>query len=264
MFKKIKSYAAVVWQLIIADLTAYSSSRYINELIDSLFWTATTLIISGKLLPSFGVRSDFGIFVAAGIPASRCLFQVYPRAINIVLDLMSNKALTYDLTLPIPSWLAIARIPLSSFIRSMMLSVFAFPFSLFFVWDQFNYTQFSFIKFSTILTMSALFCSAFGLIIASIVHDADELGSIWSRAILPLWSMGGFQFSFNVMLSKMPFFGYLSLLNPVIYMMEGMRVAILGQSDYLPFWQCVTALLIFTIIFSCIGIKKMLKRLDSV
>ncbi len=264
MLKKIKSYASVVWQLIIADLTAYSSSRYINELIDSFFWTATTLVVSGKLLSSFGMKPGFGIFVATGVPVSRCLFQIYPRATAIIIDLMSNKAITYDLSLPIPSWLAIFRIALSSFVRSMLLSIPALPFGLIFTWDEFNFATFSFFKFSLILCLSGILCSVFGLIIASMVTNTDELSSTWNRIIFPMWLLGGFQFSWATVNLKVPWLGFVSLFNPIIYAMEGMRAATLGQEGYISFWLCVGVLTAFSIIFGYVGVRRMLKRLDSV
>jgi ABC-2 type transport system permease protein len=264
MFKKAQQYSCTLWHLLHVDLIAYTSSRYINELIDSLMWTAITLVVSAKLLTAPGLPSNFGIFTAATIPAVRCLFQVYPRTTAMIIDLMSNKAITYDITLPIPSWLAISRIAISSFIRSMMLSVFSLPFGLIFVWNEFNQIFFSLPHFTLILVMSALVQSFFSLLIASYVTTAEQLASTWSRVIFPIWLLGCWQFTWASMLQKMPWIAYASLLNPVVYTMEGMRAAVLGQTGNLPYWNCIAALCIFTLIFAYISIKNMKKRLDCV
>ncbi len=264
MFEKFKAYTAVVWQLIKIDLIAYSSTRYLHELIDSFFWASTTLVVSANLLTSFGMRPGFGIFVATGIPATRCLFQIYARSTSTIVDLMSNKAITYDLTLPIPSWLALMRIIFSSFIRSMMLSLPALPFALLFTWREFDIAQFSLVKYLLILTLCSLFCGAFGLFISSSVQTTEEISSIWNRIVSPMWMLGGFQFSWITMMQKIPWLGYLTLINPFLYAMEGMRASVLGQAGYLPYWVCAIVLILSTLVSGYFGIRKMSKRLDCV
>ena len=264
MFTKLRLYTTIIWHLIKADLIAYSSSRYLHELIDSFFWATTILVVSGKLLTSFGVRPGFGIFMAAGIPATRCLFQIHSRATATIVDLMHNKTITYELILPIPSWLAFIRIILSSFIRSLLLSVPALPFGLLFTWHEFNPAHFSFLHYSVILILCALFCSAFGLLIASSVTTTEEISSIWNRIVAPMWMLGGFQFSCTTIMQQIPWLGYVVLANPFLYAMEGMRSAILGPNGYLPFWLCCTVLTFSTLLSSCLSIRAMKKRLDCV
>ena len=260
----LNQYARVVLQLIKVDLFAYTASRYLNELIDSFFWTAVTLLVSGKLLSTFGMKAGFGIFVAAGIPTTRCLFQVYPRATATIIDLMSNKAITYELTLPIPTWLVFVRIICSSFIRNLLLSVPALPFCLLLTWDEFQPAVFCASKFAIILCLSALCCSTLGLVLASIVTDCEQLSSAWNRILSPMWMLGCFQFSWTNIALKMPWLGYFILANPITYAMEGTRVAILGQPGFLPFWNCVGALIMFSLAFGYIGVTNMQKRLDCV
>lgn len=45
IFSNLTHYTQVIWQLIKVDLLAYSSSRYLHDLIDSFFWTTTTLVV---------------------------------------------------------------------------------------------------------------------------------------------------------------------------------------------------------------------------
>ncbi|MBM3894590.1 hypothetical protein FJ366_03285 [Candidatus Dependentiae bacterium] len=264
MLKKIKSYSSVLWQLILADLVGYSSSRYLKDLLDSFFWIATTLFVSGKLLGSFGIAPGFGIFVATGVPATRCLFQIYGRTTTVIIDFLSNKSISYDITLPIPSWLAIFRIALSSCIRNLLLSLPALPFGLIFVWDEFNPATVCILKYILILFLTAFCCATLGLLIASVTNSAEELGSIWNRILSPMWMLGGFQFPWSTLNAKISFLGKLALLNPMTYAMEGIRSTILGPEKFLSFWLCVVALIVFSTLFSYFGIKRMAKKLDSV
>ena len=60
------------------------------------------------------------------------------------------------------------------------------------------------------------------------------------------------------------FSGYLHLVNPLLYVMEGMRAATLGQEGYLPFWFSLAGLTIFTVGFAWDAIRRLQKRLDCV
>jgi ABC-type polysaccharide/polyol phosphate export permease len=84
------------------------------------------------------------------------------------------------------------------------------------------------------------------------------------RFIFPLWYLGGFQFSWKIFYKVSPSFAYLNLANPMTYVMEAMRGAILGQEDYIAFWYCMLALLFFSTICWFFALKKLKNRLDFV
>jgi ABC-type polysaccharide/polyol phosphate export permease len=67
-----------------------------------------------------------------------------------------------------------------------------------------------------------------------------------------------------VLADKSPWFAYASLINPQLYIMEGMRAAILGQTGYLNFWLCAGMTLFFSIICGAHAIVKIQRRLDFV
>ena len=91
-----------------------------------------------------------------------------------------------------------------------------------------------------------------------------RLENAFMRIVYPLWFLGGFQFSWKVLHDCSPTLATLNLLNPYVYSMESMRAAALGQHDYLPFWYCIGALVLFTIMFASWGIIRLKKRLDFI
>jgi hypothetical protein len=84
------------------------------------------------------------------------------------------------------------------------------------------------------------------------------------RFVYPLWVFGGYQYSYAVLANKNPWFAYISLINPQLYIMEGMRAAILGQEGYLNFWLCAGMTFFFSIICGIHAIFKIKRRLDFV
>jgi len=75
---------------------------------------------------------------------------------------------------------------------------------------------------------------------------------------------GGYMYSWYAVYHVSPLIGYAHLINPVLYVMEGMRAAVLGQEGYLPFWFSFTALFAFTVVIAWDALRRLRKRLDCV
>ena len=84
------------------------------------------------------------------------------------------------------------------------------------------------------------------------------------RFVYPLWFLGGFQYSWQVLYDFSPLFAYVSLLNPVLYVMEGTRAAILGQEGSLNFWLCILMLIFFTLLCGWHALKQLKRQLDYI
>ena len=257
------SYLPVLKHMLYADYLTFKG-EYVNTLIDNLIWTCINVVIMGYLLTGFGIRADFGLFTAATGGAVNCMFQVFPRAVSFLSDIIGNKVITYETTLPIPSWLAIARVGFSDALQSFSVAIVAAPIGLLFVWDQFNAAHVAPLWFISMLVASAFFFGFFGLFLASLIKDMSKIRGIWMRVMFPLWFLGGFQFTWQVMYAKAPLLAYVLLLNPFLYTMEGMRASVMGQAGSLPLPVCLTATLSFTLVCGFIGVRQVTKRLDCV
>ena len=91
-----------------------------------------------------------------------------------------------------------------------------------------------------------------------------QIGNVWMRFIFPLYVFGGFQFTWYTLYNFSPRFAVLNLFNPMLYGIEGMRGAILGQQGYLPFWYCAGALVVLTALFFVVGYRRLKKQLDFI
>lgn len=263
MLKKIISSLPVFGQLLYSDILVFRPS-YLGRLFDFFLYVAITVFVMGRLLTKLGMRSDFGMFTAATGVAVAGIFEIFPHAMVIIADITGNKIISYDIALPIPSWMAVARVGFSNAIRIFMLSVFAFPFALPFIWHEFDSALFSLIWFVALLVSNALLFGFFGLFLSNMVPTMNHLEAMWVRVIFPLWTLGCFQFTWQVLHETYPVFAYLMFLNPFMYPMEGMRAAILGQAGSLPPWLCFFATCVFALLCGVIGVRGILKRLDAV
>ena len=263
MFNNVQSSLQVLGHMLRADFLIFKPA-YKNRLIDFGIYVSIMIVVMGYLMTSLGLRADFGIFMAATLVAVGPMFDVFPCAITLVSDIVGNKVISYDITLPIPSWLAVARIGLANALIGIAVSIFSLPFGLVFVWQQFNPANFSPFWFLVLLLSNAFFYGYFGLFVASFIKDIPSIRSVWMRVMFPLWMLGGFQFTWELLYAKSPMCAYAILLNPFLYTMEGVRAAVLGQAGSLPMWVCFIVPVGLTFLFGTIGVRRILKKLDAV
>jgi ABC-2 type transport system permease protein len=232
-----------------------------GRFINSLIWSGLMLLVFEYIMPQMGLKG-VGPFMAAGAVASLGFFDVAENAIKFIADLEGNRSISYYLTLPASQSMVFVRLAISNAIQAMSLSIFLLPLYKLILWNSFSFAHFSIGKFILIFVVNNLFFGFFSLYLASVVESMEKVNNMWVRIIYPLWWLGCFQFSWATLNAAVPYISKLSLLNPMTYVMEGMRAAILGQEQFLNFWSCLLAVVIFTILIGLIGIRKLKQRLD--
>ena len=256
-------YFNVFKNLLKIDLKLFGEIFW-DKVIDLFIWVTCTILIMGYVMPLLGLASDYGVFQLAGLVASAGLFEVFPSVMNLVSDFEGDRLISYELILPAPSLLIFIKIITNYALSAIILGLCVVPMGKLILWNQFDLTQINIIQFALMLIMSGIFYGVFTLWISSLCKSVSRVGNVWMRFIFPLWFLGGFQFSWNVLYKLAPKLANINLLNPMTYIMEGMRAALLGQTGYISVWFCIAALSVFIMIFSCIAIKRLKKRLDFV
>ncbi len=259
----ISSYFRTLYYILATDMRVLSRTVG-DKIIDLLIWVISVAAVTIYLLPSFGVDASYGAFLIVGMAASAGLFEQYFSATQLVSDFEGNRIISFYLTLPMPSWLVLIAYMLFYLINSFLLGFCVIPISKVLFWHHFSLAQLSIFKYIVMLVLTSLFYATFTLWLSGTVPSLERIGSAWMRFVYPLWVFGGYQYSYTVLADKSPWFAYASLINPQLYIMEGMRAAILGQEGYLNFWLCVSMTLFFSIICGAHAIVKIKRRLDFV
>ncbi|MFQ6673393.1 MAG: ABC transporter permease [Fidelibacterota bacterium] len=96
-----------------------------------------------------------------------------------------------------------------------------------------------------LLLVSAAFSSA-GLILGILAESWDNIATMVNFLIMPLIFLGGVFYSINMLPG---IWRTLSMMNPIYYVINGLRYSVLGVGDS-PFWIALTAALMMTVLFS--------------
>jgi hypothetical protein len=257
------SYVTVCKNLIAIDLITFKQ-MFIDKFIDLSIWIVLTTIVTSYIMPYFGLAVDFGVFQLGGLIAAAGLFELYANTVDLVSDFEGDRVISYNLTLAIPSWVAIASKAAYYFIIYTILALLMIPIGKLCLWNQFDLTLVDYPKlFLSILVLSG-FYACFVLWVASMITNMAKMGNVWSRFIFPMWFLGGFQFSWIAFYKTLPAIALINLINPMIYITEAVRVALLGQEGFINFWACLLAIIIFAALSFYLGIMGLKKRLDFI
>ncbi len=250
-------------ELLCTDL-AILRKMIADKVINLLIWVVANCLIFGYLMPAFGLTSTYSGFILAGLSASAGMFEVFPGASALINDFEGDQVYSYYLTLPMPSWLVWLRSILYYAIGASFMAIFVLPVGKLVLWNQVNLQHFNIVKFIIVFLLSNLFFGAFTLWITSCLKNMLKMQNVWMRFVFPVWFLGCYQFSWYVLYNKWPLLAYINLLNPITYIMEGIRGSILGQEGYIPWIYCCIALVLFIGLCSWRSIKSLKKRLDFV
>jgi len=249
--------------LLIADLIVYFTILK-KKFLDICIYVGITISIMGYVMPALGLSKQYGVFQLVSLIAAMGLLDVYANVSGLVADFEGDFALSYQLTLPIPTRLILLKIVCYYALTGIIVSFLVLPLGKLILWNQFDLTKISIIKFLIIVITANLFYGVYTLWLASMISSMKQIGQVWTRYNFPLYFLGCSQFSWETLYNQAPILAYINLLNPVTLIMEGTRAAFLGQDGYLPFWYCTLGLTGFILLYGLHALVRLKKRLDFV
>ena len=246
------------------DLFKYYKKSLINDVINKTTWISCVLIISTYIWPKVGMSEGFGVFMALGSLVSCSFWDSWGVSAQFVSDLEGSREIDYYLTLPISSRLFFIKQIVFYTLRSMVPTALMLPLSKLILGHRLDFGQLNIGQFVAIFVMTNIFCATLSLLMTSLVKNMSSIDNVSIRFLFPMWFFGGSQFSWMTFYAVSPYFAYFNLCNPLLYAMEAMHVAFLGQSGYLPFEPCIMMLVLFSLVFGYMGMCRLMRHLDCV
>src|SRR5690348_9066554 len=191
MMQKLKNYSQTIFALLSADFAIFKN-EYKDKLINIAIITHVQIVVTLYIMPYFGLKSDFTAFMVGSWLASAVLFEGYSFIATLVSDLSSEKKITYELLLPIPSWLVFVKLVTSFALQSIASSIIILPIAKLFLGNQLSLAHISPINLILMFFVNAFFIGAFCLALSSIIEHMGQMETAWVRFLFPLWFLGGF------------------------------------------------------------------------
>lgn len=200
---------------------------WVQTIIPPVITTALYFVIFGNLIGSqIGDMEGHRYidFITPGLIMMTVITNAYANVVSSFYGSKFQGNVAEMLVSPMPNWIILAGFVSGGVARGLAVGLAVTLVSLFFSTLS---VQHIFITFTIVLLTSVLFSLA-GVINAVYAKSFDDITIIPTFVLTPLTYLGGVFYSITMLT---PFWQNVSLLNPVLYMVNGFRYGILGTSD---------------------------------
>lgn len=191
------------------------------------------------------------------------ILLTFKLSIDLLFDLENERCIEYQMLILRPPLILIQKMIFAALFAALILLPY-YPCAKLLLGNFFVTDHLSFTAFFGMLLASTLMASSYNHLIAVGLKSSDNLGKIWRRLNVPLFNLGGFLIPWYAMSKWSPLLGRLVLCNPLLYVTEGFRSAILGSEAFIPVHLCIGALITASCIFGAATIILFKRRMDHI
>ncbi len=184
-------------------------------------------------------------------------------AMKLLFDCEKKRFINYQLRVLDPKFIILERLVFITLYAFMLLLPF-FPIVKLMLGANFNTLHISWIATFFMLFLGTLCCSAYLLLALCILPSSKHISSLWMRVNIPLLWIGGLWAPLYIMKNSIPWLGFIAQFNPIMYITEGLRSAILGSPQFLSVGVCAIAMLGFTALFTLLSFYFFRKKTDHI
>ena len=218
------------------------------------------LIVFGFLLPKMGMlRGGYQTTLLPGILAvSLALSAIQSVALPMVQDFGWTKEIEDRLLAPVPTWVIAAEKIISGVIQGIIAALFVLPLARLIMGPIPNLT---FGHLGDVLVITVLGATAFsslGMWLGTAIAP-QQIGLMFSAIIAPMMFFGCAYYPWRG-LDAVPVLKYIVLVNPLVYVAEGMRGALTPDVPHMPLLAAMGALLLISALFWTAGLRSFRKR----
>ena len=218
------------------------------------------VFVFGLVLPKMGfMKAGYtGALLPGVLAISITLSSVMAVAFPMIVEFGVTGEIEDRLLAPIGMrYVATAKI-VGGVAQGMIAALFLLPIARLIIGpiEGFTVSHFGLVMLMTILGAAAF--STFGLWLGTVVNP-QQIGAMFGIFLTPLIFFGCTYYPWQG-LSVLPVMKYLVLLNPLVYVSEGMRAAITPELPHMPLPAVIAALLFITGAFWTLGMRTFRKR----
>ncbi|MGH8907118.1 MAG: ABC transporter permease [Egibacteraceae bacterium] len=209
-----------------------------------------------------GGEADFTRILVPGLVAASLFFpSITGVAMPLSVELGGTREIEDRLMAPLPvSLVAIEKIVFSSF-QSIMAAIIVFPLVSVVPVVPVSVHVASWPLLISVALLSTLATGALGLSLGTLIPP-KQIGLIFSTLVMPLTFLGCVYYSWT-RLASIRWLQIAVLVNPVVYVSEGLRAALTPDVPHMPPAAFLGALLVASGILVWIGVRSFVRRVIS-
>src|ERR1700751_5215228 len=239
-------------------------STFIRAVMQPLLFAFVFAYVLPKIGSGFGgggTGGSFSTILVPGLMGSMFLMQgMFGTTMPLVMEFSWQRTIEDRALAPVPiRVLAIQKISAGA-IQSFLGALIVFPIVLLVhapgQAPQVNVTNWA--LFAFILVFASLLTAALGLLLGTIM-DPRKMQMLFAVILLPATMLGCVYYPWAA-LHQIRWLQYLVLVNPMVYMSEGLRAVLTPGAAHMPMWAIMSVLVGGTVIFGYLGTRTFTKR----
>ena len=163
-------------------------------------------------------------YIVTGLVIMSVITNSYGNMVSSFFGAKFGKHIEELLISPLPNWVILSGYVTGALTRGLMVGVVVMAVSLFFTRIE---VQYPLIMLSVLVLTAAVFALA-GMVNAIFAQKFDDIAIIPTFVLAPLTYLGGVFYSISLLPE---FWQKVSVFNPILYMVNGFRLGMLGASD---------------------------------
>jgi ABC-2 type transport system permease protein len=215
----------------------------------------------GEAIGGQAGAARFSTLLVGGVIASSMIFQgVQAVALPLVQDFGYTREIEDRVLAPMPVWAVALEKVASGAIQAVIAALVVFVLATFIPATPVH-LRVHWFYLVTLLPLSAMMSAALGLTIGTRV-EPRQVPLIFSLLVIPMTFLGAVYYPWQS-LTPLPWLKWSVLVNPLIYLSEGMRLSLTKGVPHMPTAAVYAALVVFTAVFLKLGVDGFKKRVLS-
>ena len=259
---------AAFWGLVLRDTRVLRRELIpfiVRTVMNPLFFVFIFTDVMPKIGQGFaatGTNANFATVLVPGLVAIAVLFQgIMAVTLPLSIELSGTHEIEDRLMAPLPvSWVAFEKIFFSIF-QCILAAIVVFPMVYFIPATPVYVHVANWWLLAVVIVLSGVASGALGLALGTIVKP-QQISLIFAVLLTPIIFLGCVYYPW-ALLAPVRWLQVLSLGNPLVYVSEGLRMALTPRVPHMPAWASLSALVISAAGFSAWGIAGFKKRVGS-
>jgi ABC-2 type transport system permease protein len=203
----------------------------------------------------------FSSILVPGVVAIACIFQgIQAVALPLVQDFGYSREIEDRVMTPLPVWGVAVEKVVAGTIQGLIAAAIVFPLAMFVPATPVHLDVRPFLLL-TLLPLAAFTAASLGMVLGTRVNPR-QVPLLFGIVVIPIVFLGATYYPW-ANLTPIPWLKVAVLLNPLVYMSEGMRVSLTPWVPHMTYWAIYGGLIGFTVLFLALGIDGFRKRVLS-
>jgi ABC-2 type transport system permease protein len=230
-----------------------------------LFLFVFTFILprmGGANMMATGAGLDFGTILLPGLMAVAIMFSgIAAVALPLSQEFGITREIDDRVMCPLPLWAVALEKVCFSAMQSIVAALLVIPMAYYVPAVPVLVHVANWFLLVLVLVLSSLLTGALGLVIGSTVNPR-QIGLVFSILVVPITFLGCVYYPWAY-LDKIRWLQVAVLLNPIVYMSEGLRASVTPGIPHMPWWAILLALVFFATALGRWGLRGFLGRVLS-